>query len=581
MRNRFAAVAAIFVLTSTAAAAQATGGGATQGTIGAQQRPATPPRDTSATPKKGTAIIRGRVVAADTGRPLRRARISLSSTELGPEGRRSASTNLDGVFEITELPAARYSVSVTRGGYLSLQYGQRRPGEQGRPLQVSDGEVLEKIDFALPRMATITGRVTDETGDPIEGVRVFAMRMLYFEGRRKLVPIAMSTNSDDRGEFRINRLQPGSYAVMATTKETWTVTENGKDTVYGYMPTYFPGVVLGSEARRVTLKVGQEVPSIDFSLIPGRTAKVSGQALDSQGRPFSRVALGDEVKGLNFASFSTGADVTTNPDGTFVALNVPPGEYKLTASRLSNDERGPEAAVMELTVEGNDIENITLAGSSGGTVSGRIVLEEGTAPPKMSSISVQIAAPFRGQPSPVLLGSFKDFGNATVREDGTFSLAHVFGRAKMQVTVPDGWMVKSISRDGRDLADSWLQLGNGEELSGIDVLLTSRVTKIDGQLLDEKNQPLRDATVLIFPNDADKWFENSKTIRAARLDQQGRWQAKGLPAGEYLAIALDYVEDGAWNDPEYLESLRRDAHKVTLTDGGSETLALKVVVPKQ
>ena len=77
MRSRLAAAAAIFLLTSTAAAAQGIGGGASQGT---QQRPATPARDTSATPKKGTAIIRGRVVAADTGRPLRRARIAVRPT---------------------------------------------------------------------------------------------------------------------------------------------------------------------------------------------------------------------------------------------------------------------------------------------------------------------------------------------------------------------------------------------------------------------------------------------------------------------------------------------------------------------
>jgi protocatechuate 3,4-dioxygenase beta subunit len=553
-----------------------------QSNIGAPQRPAAPARDTSAIPKKGTAVIRGRVVAADTGRPLRRARISLSSAELGPEGRRSASTNLDGAFELKDLPAARYTVSVARGGYLSLQYGQRRPGEQGRPLQLGDGAVLEKIDFTLPRMGTIAGRVLDETGEPIEGVRLFAMRMLYFEGRRKLVPVASSTGStDDRGEYRINRLPPGTYTVMASTKETWTVTENGKDTVYGYVPTYFPGVAIGSAARPVTLKVGQEVTAIDFPLVPGRTAKITGQALDSQGRPFTRVSLGDEVKGLNFASFGPGADVTTAPDGTFAALNVTPGEYKLTAYRQSTDERGPEAAVMEINVDGTDLESVMLVGSSGGTLSGRIVIEDGSAPPKMSSIVVQAAEPFRGQPTPVLLGAFKDFGTTTPREDGTFSLAHVFGRARMQVTVPDGWMVKAITREGKDLTNSWLQLGSGEELAGVDVLVSNRVTMVEGRLLDERNQPLRDATVLVFPSDPDRWFENSKTIRATRPDQQGRWQAKGLPAGDYLAIALDYVEDGAWHDPEFLESLRRDAQKLTLADAGSETVALKVIVPKQ
>jgi len=54
-----------------------------------------------------------------------------------------------------------------------------------------------------------------------------------------------------------------------------------------------------------------------------------------------------------------------------------------------------------------------------------------------------------------------------------------------------------------------------------------------------------------------------------------------MPAGEYLAIALDYVEDGAWNDPEYLESLRRDASTVTLAEGAVATAALKVVTSKQ
>jgi hypothetical protein len=124
-------------------------------------------------------------------------------------------------------------------------------------------------------------------------------------------------------------------------------------------------------------------------------------------------------------------------------------------------------------------------------------------------------------------------------------------------------------------------LRSGEDIAGIDVMITNRVTSIAGQLMDDRNRPLRDATVLLFPDDADKWFETSRTIRAARPDQQGRWEVKGLPSGEYLAIALDYVEDGAWNDPEYLESLRRGALKVALADGESETVALKLVVPKQ
>src|SRR5262245_41811986 len=97
-----------------------------------------PSRDSrGAPPATGTAVIRGRVVAGDSGKPLRRAHIQVSAPELGPEGR-STSTNLDGKYEITDLPPGRYSITVTRSGYLRLSYGQRRPFEVGKPLQLDD-----------------------------------------------------------------------------------------------------------------------------------------------------------------------------------------------------------------------------------------------------------------------------------------------------------------------------------------------------------------------------------------------------------------------------------------------------------
>lgn len=107
------------------------------------------------------------------------------------------------------------------------------------------------------------------------------------------------------------------------------------------------------------------------------------------------------------------------------------------------------------------------------------------------------------------------------------------------------------------------------------------MTHVGGQLTDDKGAPLRDGTVLAFPTDADRWFESSRSVRATRPDQHGQWQIKGLPAGEYLAIALDYVEDGAWNDPEYLESLRRYAQKLNVTPDVAQTVTLKIVAPKE
>src|SRR5437867_3005990 len=99
-----------------------------------------PPRDPRAPVVTGTAAIRGRILASDTGRPLRRARIQVTAPELAGD-ERMTSTNAEGRYEIKDLPAGRYTVTVTRSGYLRLSYGQRRPYEQGKPLQVATGQV--------------------------------------------------------------------------------------------------------------------------------------------------------------------------------------------------------------------------------------------------------------------------------------------------------------------------------------------------------------------------------------------------------------------------------------------------------
>ncbi len=142
-------------------------------------------------------------------------------------------------------------------------------------------------------------------------------------------------------------------------------------------------------------------------------------------------------------------------------------------------------------------------------------------------------------------------------------------------------MLKTVEHDGRDIGDAPIELRSGEEVSGVQVVITDRVTRIAGQLTDAKNVPLRDATVLIYPTEAERWFESSRRLRAVRQDQRGQWEVKGVPPGEYLAIALDYVDNDTWSDPEYLESLRKYGQKITLGEGASETVALKLTIPKE
>ena len=126
----------------------------------------------------------------DHPRPDRRGRQRLADPARAgphhaPEARESrvATTDQQGRFEIKELPAGRYTMTASKGGFVALQYGQRRPSESGTPIELGDGQTIDKIAIALPRGSVLGGRITDEFGEPVANASVSAWRYGYV-GRR-------------------------------------------------------------------------------------------------------------------------------------------------------------------------------------------------------------------------------------------------------------------------------------------------------------------------------------------------------------------------------------------------------------
>lgn len=537
-----------------------------------------PPRDAVAG-RTGTAVIRGRVFAADTGRPLRRASVTVTtSSQAAPGSGRTTITNADGRYEIRDLPAGRYTLTVQRNGYLQLSYGQRRPFEPGRPLDIRDKQMLDNVDMTLPRMGVISGRILDEVGEPIAGVNVVVMRQEYFEGRRRLVPVAgpASRSTDDIGQYRVPGLAPGTYFVMARAPATWTVSEGGVDTVMSYGQTYYPTTSSVRETRPITVGVGQEITGTDFSLIPARAVSVSGMLLDARGQPLAggQVRLSQELRGPNGgAVFMTAApQVTTTSNGAFRLPNVSPGDYTLRASGTTNINgvAMQESTTTTVTVASVDLDNLILTASSGWSLTGRVTDESGT-PPAFPRERIRVIGR--------TVGVETNFATTTVvREDWTFDMTALCGPSRILASLPDGWVVKSIVHDGRDITDAPLKAGSGDALSGATIII-ARAATVTGQLTDDRGAPLPDGTIIVFAAEAEKWFEDSRFTRTARPDQQGRYQISGLPAGEYLAVALGYVEDRMWNDPDYLESIRRYAQRFRLLEAESLSVPLRLATP--
>jgi hypothetical protein len=523
-----------------------------------------------------TSSIRGRVTTADTGAPIRGAEVRLSI-----DGRfsRLVTTNGEGRYELRNLPAGVYKLTVSRTGFITLEFGQRRPFETSSAITIGEGQSATG-NVALIRGGAIFGRVLDQSGDPSVGTRVQVMRVRVEDGRRRLLSVGAPDQTDDNGAFRVYALPPGDYYVAASTGLI--------DAVKRDPPVYFPGTMNFAEAQPITLGVGAEA-SADFQIVEAvRTARISGVVLDSSGAPVAaQVNLRSDTVSLGPGSESAlQLHDDAAADGSFTIQNVPPGPYTVTAMAMnlpfgpnappisgslavSNEtlreqmlDRMPETAAMPIVVNGQDISDISLVTRRGGRLRGQFVADTGVVRPLPRGLRVTVRSTAQGR---LMTGG---------SNDTDFQIAGGSGPARLDVEgVPDGWVVKAILLDGDDVTDETIDFTN--KSGNVRVVMTDRPTSLSGTV--QSNSEIRDHNVIVFPDEAAKWTFPSRFVRTVRADAQGRFRVEGLPPERYLAAALDYLEDGAEQDRQLLERLRSRATAVTLGEGEQRSIQLDLI----
>jgi hypothetical protein len=85
---------------------------------------------------------------------------------------------------------------------------------------------------------------------------------------------------------------------------------------------------------------------------------------------------------------------------------------------------------------------------------------------------------------------------------------------------------------------------------------------------------VKDYVVVVFAQDSKLWGAQSRFVRTARPNQDGVFSVKGLPPGQYYAVAVESLETGTQNDPAVLEPLKAKGKTFSLTEGQTQTLDL-------
>ena len=530
-----------------------------------------PPRGGPREMPTGTAVIRGTVVAADNGSPIRRAQVRASGQGVPP---RLASTDAHGRFELRDLPAGRYTLTASKSGFVSLQYGQRRPSESGTPLEIRDAQVLEKVVIGLPRGSVIGGRITDEFGEPIANAVVSAMRYGYSGGTRRLMAASGNARdtTDDQGQFRLFGLAPGEYVISAMLRAGGPEAADPAGESTGYPPTYYPGTANVAEAQRVTLSVSHEQQGITFALIATRLVRVTGAVINSQGAPVTEGMIMLAPAGSQVRPIGNAISTRLDSGGQFRLTNVAPGRYiaQVRTNRGRNPGE-PEFGRQDITVGSDDLHGVVVVTGPGARVRGQIVTDTG-APTALRPQQVQVAAraALADQAMPGTAGSSR------INDDWTFELTGLFDARLFRVSAPQGWMLKSVTLNGQDITDVPMEFPAGQAFNGLQVTITNRTTGLTGRVTDARGAAITDATIVVFPADESRWTYLSRFIRTARPDQDGQFQMNGLPAlDRYLAFAVQGLEDGQANDPEFLASIREKATSFSLSEGETRALDLR------
>jgi protocatechuate 3,4-dioxygenase beta subunit len=507
--------------------------------------------------------ITGRVVADETGEPIANARVTLAAAA---QGTPVVLTDPDGRFALIAA-AGRPSLVASKSGYARSE------------LTPAAGEA---IAIRLRRAAAISGRVVDEFGDPIVNARVAAETRV---GSQTNLTAVATTDSDDRGEFRLAGLPAGTFAVTVVTMGVatpQTVDGNQIISLPDTHKTYYPGAAALNEAQELRLQYGEDRPGIDFvvsakqsdgqpysvmrvsplrppppdpaaratSIVRGRVSSTDGHAL-----PHAQVRL--FLQGNPLQTRTGRAD----SDGRFEFLDLPAGKYRIVAAKTGYSLEGaavfagpplPTTGQPVDVAEAETHERVDITLARWGSLAGHVFDELGD---PLQDASVQL-----------LRVRYEAGRRRLVATGGAVRVTDDLGRYRLYA-VPPGQYIVSAAVGAVRSADlpgytrsyfpgtpnpgeaQFVSIGLSQDIAGIDFSLArTRTARVAGKVLNAASEPTTAGSLRLITS------QRSTSVTSvpvgARILSEGRFEFPNVPPGQYV-IQADRGRSNSWTEGEF------------------------------
>jgi hypothetical protein len=491
---------------------------------------------------------------------------------------------------------------VTANGYARQEYGQRAVNGLGTSINLSAGSAVKDLSISLTPTGTVSGRMVDEDGQPAVDAPVQLLRVAYTPQGRTF-QAAGTTAADDRGEYRLYGMKPGSYYLSAGNAPgpLRSAGQRGfgnrvSPTIYAF--NFYPGVADVAQASLIEVKSGSETTA-DMRLQRQQGRRVRGRIIDSRtGQPPASVSvsLGYRSLGGGGGSYSSGPSYDRT-NGTFELQNVIPGKYTIQAQVQEPNQFGPQfgpvtdpatfvareaalaarpSAELPIEVANADIEGLVLALKTGASLRGRVTVEGPGASPLPNLQQLRIG--FRPSADGLVNvpGGVPAVG--PIGPDGTFQIAGLKeGEYVINYGgVPEGFYVKSARLDGEDvLADTFKFSGSAS--GTLSVVISGGAARVNGVVTDAKNQAVPGAQVILIPAQRNRM----DLYRTAFADPSGQFTITGITPSDYKLFSWDGLELYRYLDLDFMKRFESDGRPVRAAESSTQTVDAKLIPPVQ
>jgi hypothetical protein len=431
----------------------------------------------------------------------------------------------------------------------------------------ANAEVKDVIVRLMP-LGIISGRIIDESNEPVRGVEVRLLALDYYRGRQTLSTMN-SAVTDDRGEYRIFDIRPGSYYLLAEfnlnkdlNKTLAIPPPKGSTLDIAYPPIFYPSTSDMPQAQKMMVNPGDELHA-DFALVPMQAVSIQGRVVNGlTNRPVAKPNV-TAYWGENTAVMARTAELTEQENG-FEIRGIGPGTYTLRTTFTDDGENFTDERTVEVTSQG--IKNLVIAGLPDFEVTGHVRLESAKLPAWYPSVEFASVGP--------KVGSI--FRVGTNRADLQFNgKLHPGDHYKVNVpNLPQDFYLKSVKVSGREVPNTDLVIGGRHP--ELDLLVSPAGGHIEGSALNDRKEPVSGSYLLLVPDFSDKI--NVDAIRTMRTDSKGKFVIRGVAPGIYRLFAFEDIEiNELLNQPDQLKSYEANAQLVRVEEGGKYTVELKPV----